>query len=68
MISLQIFFSFFYRLVLSRPYSRERDGNRNWRFRVVDISVQIYGSPALLEPVQEALEGATSALHGMEFG
>ena len=56
------------RRVLSKPHSKQADGNRSWRFRVVNITVQVLGDSSLLEAIQEALEGATSVLHGMEFG
>ena len=35
---------------------------------MVDITVQVSGDSSLLEAIQEAMEGATSILHGMEFG
>jgi len=35
---------------------------------VVDISVAIRGATELLEPVEEALEGAQGILKDLEFG
>ena len=58
----------FYRWVASRVYSRHPQGNRNWKYRVVDISVVIRGEVWLQEPVREALEGARCVLGALQFG
>ena len=36
--------------------------------RAIDITIQVLGDPALQVAVEEALEGATSVLRGLEFG
>ena len=54
--------------VLSLPYSSDPGGNRNWRYRVVDVRVQVLGQPSLLSAIQESLEGALSALTSLQFG
>ena len=60
--------SFFFRSVFSLPFSTDPGGNRSWRFRAIDITIQVSGDPALQVAVEEALEGATSVLRGLEFG
>ena len=54
--------------VLSLPYSSDPGGNRNSRYRVVDISVQVLGQPSLVSAIQESLEDALSALTSLQFG
>ena len=54
--------------VLSLPYSSDPGGKRNWRYQIVDISVQVLGQPSLLSAIQESLEGALSALTSLQFG
>ena len=54
--------------VLSLPFSSDPGRNRSWRYRVVEVSVQVLGEPSLLSAVQEALEGASSVLRALEFG
>jgi len=49
-------------------HSGASDGNQSWRFRVVDVSVVIRGATELLEPVEEALEGAQGIVKDLEFG
>ena len=61
-------FPLLHRRVISHIYSRAPDGNRNWRYRVVDVSVVVRGAPWLLEAVEEALEGAHGILMDLEFG
>ena len=39
-------------------YSRAPDGNRNWRYRAVDLSVTIHGHPDMLRELKTTLEGA----------
>ena len=54
--------------VLSLPLSSDPGGYRCWRYRVVEISIQVLGEPSLLSAVQEALEGGASVLRALEFG
>lgn len=58
----------FYRWVASRVYSRHPKGNRNWKYRVADISVMVHGEVWSQEPIREALEGATCVLGALQFG
>ena len=59
---------FFFRSVFSLPFSTDPGGNRSWCFRAIDITIQVSRDPALQVAVEEALEGATSVLRGLEFG
>ena len=42
-------------------------GNRNWRYRVVDVKISVCGDVSLLEGLQDALEGAHSVLAALRF-
>ena len=55
-----------YRRIMSRPYSMHLEGNRSWRYRVIDIHVFISGSFLHQEGVIEALEGGKSVLSDLE--
>ena len=59
---------YLYRRVTSSMYSRHCEGNRSWRYQVVDISVFICGHMSLQVPVREALEGGRCVLEGLQFG
>ena len=61
------FSRFLSRVVTSAVYSRSPDGNRNWRYRVVDVDISVCGDVLLLEGLQDALEGAHSVLAGLCF-
>ena len=50
--------------VVSEPYSMV-PGNRNWRYRVVDIHIFVNGPSYLLPQLQEILEGRKSDLPGL---
>ena len=55
-----------FRVVTSVVYSGW-PGNRNWRYRVVDVKISVCGDVSLLEGLQDALEGAHSVLAGLRF-
>ena len=61
------FSRFLSRVVTSAVYSGSPDGNRNWRYRVVDVDISVCGDVLLLEGLQDALEGAHSVLAGLCF-
>lgn len=50
---------------MSPPYSMDANGNRNWRYRVCDIHVYVFGPWHLQDVVKEALEGGSEDL---QFG
>ena len=51
---------------MSRPYSMHLEGNRSWRYRVIDIHIFISDSFLHQEGVIEALEGGKSVLSDLE--
>ena len=56
---------FSYSVITSEPYSRAPDGNRRWRYRVVDLSVAILGHPDMLRELKATLEGAVPRLKAL---
>ena len=50
--------------VVSELYSRV-PGDRNWRYRVVDVHIFVNGKPHMLPVLQEMLEGKTDGADGL---
>ena len=54
------------RKVVSKPYSCDPSGNRNWRFRVVDIHVFVHGPPTCRDDVVSTLESSAGVLKQLD--
>ncbi len=58
-----------YRRVTSTPYVEVRDsypmGQKNWRYRVVDLLVAVYGDVRQLDKMINAIEGFAASVEDM---